>query len=315
VGAAIASLAQQTYRDFEIVLVDDGSRDNTVARARAEAPNLRVLTPGRVGLVAALETGRAACSGELIARMDADDLCTPDRLAEQVALLDARPDVDLVGCLVRCTAVGGLGEGYARYEAWLNRLTEPGPIARELFVESPLPHPSVLFRATAVEAVGGYCDRGWPEDYDLWLRLARAGSRFAKVNRVLLEWRDRPERHSRNHERYQPDAFLRCKAHYLARGPLAAEKRVVIWGAGRVGRRLSKYLLGEGVTTAAFVDIDPIKIGRTVRDAPVVEAGELARFRDHLLVAAVGSWGARELIRKRLRVMGWAEGADFWCAA
>jgi len=315
IGDALASLANQTFRDFEIVLVDDGCTDDTVARAHATDADVIVLQPGRVGLIAALEHGRHACRGELIARMDADDRCAPERLAEQVALLDHQPDIDVASCLVRCTSEGDLGEGYAIYESWLNGLTEHDDIARELFVESPLPHPSVMFRARAVEAVGGYQDHGWPEDYDLWLRLARAGSRFAKVPRVLLTWHDHPTRHSRTHDRYTPNAFLQCKAHHLARGPLAGTGQAVIWGAGQVGKRLRKHLAHEGVDIVAFVDIDPLKIGRVLHGAPVVAPETLKEYRGQTLVAAVGSRGARQLIRQKLHAMGWCEGTDFWCAA
>ncbi|MBI3180286.1 MAG: glycosyl transferase, partial [Deltaproteobacteria bacterium] len=249
-----------------------------------------------------------------VARMDADDIATPHRLARQAALLASQPSVAIVGSLVRCFSRTVLGEGYRLYERWLNGLVSHNDITREMFVESPLAHPSVMYRKAAVMALGGYRDAGWAEDYDLWLRAAGAGLRFAKVPEVLLYWRDHAGRHSRSHPRYGWDAFLRLKAHFLAVGPLMG-REVVIWGAGPIGRRLSRHLRCHGVRGLAFIDVDPRKIGRILHDAPVVGAGSLERFAQTPLVAAVGSRGARALIRAELVRQGREEGRDFVCAA
>src|SRR3990172_3586333 len=114
------------------------------------------------------------------------------------------------------------------YLDWLNSLVSDADIRREIFVESPLAHPSVVFLRRWVEQVGGYQDHGWPEDYDLWLRLYLAGANFAKVPEVLLYWRESPERLTRRDGRYALENFLRAKAHYLKRGPLAGGEAVII---------------------------------------------------------------------------------------
>ena len=223
--------------------------------------------------------------------------------------------MSIVGSLVSCFAETGLAGGYAAYEEWLNGVVEHEAMVREIFVESPLAHPSVTFRRAEILGLGGYRDRGWPEDYDLWLRAAATGLRFAKVREVLLYWRDHPARHSRGDARYGADAFMRCKAFHLAAGPCRNRREVLVWGAGKVGRRLRKYLEAEGLHVMAFVDIDPEKVGRRVRGAPVVTPAALADFGARLVITAVGSRGARELIRSRLVAMGRREGTDFLCAA
>jgi NADH/NAD ratio-sensing transcriptional regulator Rex len=92
---------------------------------------------------------------------------------------------------------------------------------------------------------------------------------------------------------------------------------VVVWGAGQTGRRLSKHLLRGGAPIEAFVDIDPEKIGSTLRDKPIIDPDELSLLidEDTVVLAAVGSRGARELIRGRLKNMGLREGREFWCVA
>ena len=106
---------------------------------------------------------------------------------------------------------------------------------RDLFVECPIPHPSLVVRTAAFERVGGYRDTEWPEDYDLVLRLWQEGYRLGKVPEVLLEWREGDQRLSRTDPRYGEEAFRRCKVHYL--GHRLAGRSVVVWGAGPVGRR------------------------------------------------------------------------------
>lgn len=319
---ALYSIAHQTLEDFEIVAVNDGSTDATARVLRewaAREDRLRVLERPHGGIVAALNAGLEACNAPYVARMDADDRSHPERLARQVSFLDARREVGLVSCRVEGYPPGKVRRGFQVYIEWLNALLDDCDIRREIFVESPLPHPSVAFRREVVLAVGGYQDRGWAEDYDLWLRLYLDGVRFAKLAEVLVDWREHPGRLTRTDSRYSLENFLRAKAYYLARGPLVGREVVIVWGAGMVGRRLSKHLSRQDVPLAAFVDIDPRKIGRTRRGVPVISPDELpdlwGRYEDPALLAAVGARGARPLIRARLEGFGLQEGTDWWSAA
>jgi hypothetical protein len=177
-------------------------------------------------------------------------------------------------------------------------------------------HPSVLLRRSALEAVGGWQEHGWPEDYDLWLRLVLAGHRLGKVAAPLLLWRDHPRRLTRTDPRYSRLAFLCAKARYLARGFLAGAPAVVIWGAGRVGGQLSRLLQEQGVATRAFVDIDPAAYrGRLRRGRPVVPPEGLDAHRGLPVLAAVGTRGARRRIRAHLADLGLREGRDFIAVA
>ena len=117
--------------------------------------------------------------------------------------------------------------------------------------------------------------------------------------------------------RYSVENFLRCKAKYLLSGPLADGQRVVIWGAGQTGRRISKHLLRDRAQVEAFVDIDPEKIGGTLRGKPIIDFDQLPSLidKDTVVLAAVGSRGARALIREQLRSIGLREGREFWCVA
>jgi glycosyltransferase involved in cell wall biosynthesis len=319
---ALDSLAAQTFADFEIVAIDDGSTDDTPAILRtwaARQPRLKIVTRPHGGIVQALNAGWRASSAPLLARMDADDRCHPQRLERQAAYLREHAEVAVLGCQVTGFPAAELRGGFQVYIAWSNGLISDAELRREMFVESPLVHPSVMMRRAWLEQIGGYQDHGWAEDYDLWLRLYLAGARFYKLPEVLLEWRESPGRLTRADSRYSLENFIRAKAHYLARGPLAGRDAVILWGAGMMGRRLSKQLQRERAPLAAFVDIDPAKIGRTRRGLPILPPEGLMdlwqRYRHPVVLAAVAARGARQLICQRLETFGLREGQDWWSAA
>ena len=121
--------------------------------------------------------------------------------------------------------------------------------------------------------------------------------------------------------RYSVENFLRAKAHYLhcrlQIDDCGLNRPVVLWGAGKTGRRLLKHLLREGVDVEAIVDIDPNKIGHKMRGRPIVSVDYLRKQQTArpYVIAAVSSHGARELIRAQLKELGLAEMHDCLCAA
>jgi len=314
---AVASLLAQRYEDFEIIAVDDGSTDDTGKKLAAWAAadrRVRVCrTPGQ-GIVAALTAALAAARGGLIARMDADDVAEPTRLEKQVALLSADSRVAACGTGVRYFPRRIVRDGARRYEAWINALAHPEDLARDVFVECPIAHPTLMVRREALVGVGAWRAAPWPEDFDLILRLHVGGFALANVPEVLHHWRERPDRLSRTDPRYSLDAFQRCRAHYLAMSELDGRRALII-GAGPVGKSLARALRAEGADIAAFIDLDPRKIGQQIHGTPVHGREALGRFRGAYALAAVGNEGARAEIREWLRSEGWMEGRDFRAVA
>jgi glycosyltransferase involved in cell wall biosynthesis len=319
IDAAVASLLDGAPEPLEVLAVDDGSTDGGAERVRSwveRDDRVRLIPTARPGLVGALCTGVATARGGLIARMDADDLCHPRRLAKQREALRDRPELGLVGTQVEAVAdAGEVGEGLARYVAWQNGLITPGDHRRELFVESPLCHPSVMMRREALEAVGGYRESSGPEDYELWLRFDAAGYAMAKLPEVLLTWRHQAGRATFTSPRYALERFRETKAPFLARRVAESGRaRSVVWGAGATGRKLVRQLERHGFRAAAFIDIDPDKIGGIARGAPI-HAADALDARTDVVVAAVGARGARDLIRPELDRRGFIEGESYWFAS
>jgi hypothetical protein len=302
--------------DGEVVAIDDGSRDGSaeiVARWAARDRRVVPIATGGVGVAEALARGLSVARGELIARMDADDISLPGRLAAERRLLESDGRLGAVG--VRVEGFPSIGNGLAAYLAWQNGLETAEEHARDLFVEAPLCHPSVMIRRAALEEVGGWRRAPWAEDYDLWLRLDAAGWRLAKVPEVLFRWRHQPGRATFGAAECAPAAFVAARAAYLA-PRLATDRSFVLWGAGQTGKRLARALEAHGRRPTAFVDIDPRKIGRTARGLPIIAAEELLGGATRpFVVVAVGARGARDLVRGRLTRAGFVERADFVCAA
>ncbi len=314
--ATLDSLYRQTFTDWELVAVDDGSTDATpaiLAKAMAKDRRVRVLTMPGQGLVPALNGGLAACRAPLLARMDGDDIAHPRRLELQTAYLDAHPDVGLLASRFRHFPRSGLRVGMLAYETWQNSLACHDAVLRDLYVESPFVHPTVMLRRDALRAVGGYRDRGWAEDYDLWLRLISAGVRCARLPQTLLFWRDRPDRATRTLPAYSAAAFRACKLHHLIAGFLRGVAAVTLVGAGREGRAWQRALGEAGVAVTRWVDVDPRKVGRILHDAPVVAADSFAARDNERMLVTVGTRGAREQIRHWALGKGLCEGKAYLC--
>jgi GT2 family glycosyltransferase len=169
----LQSIAGQSYRDFEVVVVDSGSRDGTLA-ILGESWNfpVRVLDARGKNLPESLNLGIEQASGRYIARIDGDDLAEPERLALQVAFLENNPQVALVGGQISIIDEHGASLGTRIYP------TDAARVRRELAVKNVIAHPAVTFRREAAIAAGLYDPRpplGQCEDYDLWLRLLSQG--------------------------------------------------------------------------------------------------------------------------------------------
>lgn len=183
--AAAASILEQSYADFELLVVDDGSDDATLSILEEFAgtdSRVRVESRPHAGIVAALNHGLSVARGELIARMDADDVSLPHRLQRQVTFLDQHPEVAAVGSWMREIDAGGVA----------TRVLRKGPAERRSRESTGVPifHPTAMIRRTALEVVGGYRPAfEAAEDADLWFRMLDHGLVLENVEEILVEYR------------------------------------------------------------------------------------------------------------------------------
>lgn len=312
---ALASVLGQGFGDWELLAVDDHSTDGSAEVLRELAggdPRVRLLSnAGPPGVVNASVTAGRAAAGEWLARMDSDDVSHPERLGRQWAMACERPELDVIGC--RVEILSPLGDGMIRHGDWVNSLMEPARISNARFIENPMVHPSSLMRKAAVEAAGGYLDVPWAEDHDLFLRMLEGGATFGKVPETLLQWRDSPGRLTRSDPRYGDACRHRMRAHFLSRLAAVKDRGVVIAGAGPIGKTLALELQARGIGVRGFFEVHPRRIGETIHGAEVAGLEQFGRrWREAVLLSAVGVPGGREEVVELAGKAGYVEGTDFW---
>jgi len=338
-ATCLRSVLRQREPRWECVVVDDGSRDATGEVARgfaARDERFRVVKTPHRGLVETLGAGLEECRAPFVARMDADDWMHRERLGLQRAALEASPELCAVGCHVRLFPRVPRGQstdeskarqgaakprteatprrGRSAYEAWLNGIQGPDDLRREIFVECPVAHPSLFIRRDYLERFP-YRDMGWPEDYDLVLRLLAADHSIGMVPRRLIGWRDDPGRLSRNAASYAIERFTACKAAHLASSLLADSPQYILWGYGDTGRALRRALAEHGRNPSHVVELHPGRLGQRIHGAPVVPPEAIPGLPRHPLIASVAGSEPRRRIRDALDRMGLVETVDYVCAA
>jgi glycosyltransferase involved in cell wall biosynthesis len=297
--------------------VNNACTDDSPAYAKylSDADNrIKVIDEPKKGIVFALNSGLSRCSSDLIARMDSDDFSLPDRLMMQYEYMRQHQDIELCSCLVRHVPDSADTKGYDLYVDWINKIMTHEHINVSRFIESPLAHPSVVFRKSAIEKNGPYRQGNFPEDYEMWLRWLENGARMSKIDRFLLHWHDSPSRLSRSGSRYSQEAFYKVKMTYLDRWLRENNPyfpKIAVWGAGRYARKRAKYLIEKGHEVITYIDIDPKK---AIRDdctfyMDIAESGSV------FIVNLAGKRGAGRSIRMHLEKYGYVEGKDYIMAA
>ena len=196
---AVNSILGQTFHDFELIVINDGSTDKTAEILNSYADDrLHIINqPANLKICKSLNAGIGLACGEYIARMDADDISLPERFARQVAYLDNHPRIGVLGGWARKITEEGriLGE--------MKNHTRPDCVRWALCFGCPLAHPSVMMRANIVKAAGGYSDAFlFAEDYDLWRRLS-SRTEIVNLAEFVLLHRQHSENVSKKHKAQQ----------------------------------------------------------------------------------------------------------------
>lgn len=188
---SVESILNQSFSDFEFVIVDDGSTDRTLSilhEFKALDRRIQVIEQEPLGLAAGLNAGGAVCRGEFIARMDADDIARPQRLARQTAFLKEHGEFSGVGSWIQLINKHGTVQGVKEYPDW-NVIQECGHVTG-WFGSNPFAHPTMMLRRSALDTVGWYRSAfKHAQDADLWRRLFDLGNKLTNVQDVLLDYR------------------------------------------------------------------------------------------------------------------------------
>lgn len=313
------SILEQTNANWEVLAVNDHSLDNSAeiirTYGREDSRITHMHSPG-MGIADAINYGIDSASSGILARMDSDDLMRPTRIQDQSEFLQRNPQVDLVSTKIShfTDIPGAESTGYGLYVDWTNTLLSHKEISDNQFIDSPFAHPSVMFRKSSILRYGRYKTGDFPEDYELWLRWLNQGARMEKINKTLLEWRDRPNRLSRIAKEYSKQSFQSIKAKYFALWAsmsIDQSLRLTAWGAGKVARRQASFLSKQSISFDCFYEVDEKKIGRSVGNSPIKSIHNLSGPSEEFIVGLAGARGARAKISDFLDSRGYALGKNY----
>lgn len=309
---AVDSICKQTWPHWELLLIDNNadktSREIALDAAKKDT-RIRHITESRQGIAHALNTGLANARYDWIARMDGDDFSYPSRLEKQVQFLLQHPDIGVVGCATSHGPNPEMQEGMVHFIQWQNGILTPEDHLLNRFVESPIAHPSVMFRKEIVLKYGGYDTGPIPEDYELWLRWMNAGVHFAKVPEILMDWMDSPSRLTRTHIHYSSVAFFEIKSRYIKKWMdrnVGSSRKVVICGAGKLGLERGQRLSDEGVSIYGYTDVKD----RHLSGQRFVPLGDIQKPADWFLINMITKRGVGEAIIHYFSGLGFVEGVD-----
>ena len=309
--AAVESIINQTFTDWELIIIDDGSTDNTknlISAFRNE--KIRYYKTANRGIAKALNFGIKLSRSAIICRMDADDVCDIRRIEYQFNYLQEHPKVEVVASLIEYHGDRNVNAGYALYVDEINRLLDSHSIRTKRFVESPIAHPSVMFRKSLISKYGGYNEGHLPEDYELWLRWMHNDVIFEKVNLTLLHWYDSEERLSRTHSNYDLEKFYELKIKYLAKHFKKYQiptDSLWIWGTGRQINKWINILNRHNLKVKGQIDVKTTSL-----DGSVIHFTELDREKHPLIISLVRDRKGKKRIEAYLNEQGYIEGKDFF---
>jgi glycosyltransferase involved in cell wall biosynthesis len=310
----LQSVLEQDYSNWEVIAVDDQSTDGSWKLAELFATSdhrFRILKNRGKGIIPALQTAFANSSGHLITRMDSDDIMPVDKLKHlSTSLLEHGPGHLATG-KVRYFSIRGISEGYARYEEWLNRLTEEGSNFSEIYKECPVASPCWMAFRTDLEKCGAFGEERYPEDYDLCFRFYANKLRIIPCDKILHYWRDYDLRTSRTSAHYAQNYFLDIKLHYFLMLDHHQNRPLLVWGAGNKGKAIASALSGRGLDFRWLCD-NPKKIGKSIYGKALEHYSVLRDIPGAQSIITVANPDSQHAIRQFLQSRGQLTLCDYF---
>jgi len=299
------SIIAQTYSDWRLTVVDDHSTDNTPAILESYSqrhPNkIRVLKNEGVGIIPALRLAYAHSAGVYVTRMDADDIMPINKLQVLKAAIGGRQGYLTTG-QVRYISDSVLGEGYRKYQDWLNTLTLANDNFADIYKECPIASPNWLVHREDLDKLGAFESQVYPEDYDLCFRFLQAGLILNNSAEVTHIWRDHPDRASRTDDNYSDNRFTKIKVDWFLRLHRNQSKPLCLWGAGPKGKSIAKELNNHKVSYT-WVSNNPNKHGKDIYDVKIKPTDMLATITSCQIIIAISQRGTSKEIALNLNSM------------
>ncbi|ELR71848.1 Dolichol-phosphate mannosyltransferase in lipid-linked oligosaccharide synthesis cluster [Fulvivirga imtechensis AK7] len=311
----LESILAQTYPNWELIAVNDHSTDATPDILREYATKderIRVYNSDRPKLIPTLQKAHGHCRGTLINRMDSDDIMPEYKLQVMVQEWQKHGKGTIVaGGTKHFVDEGEVGEGFLRYENWLNDVARESRHYEEIYQECVIPSHCWLIHRDDFNAVGAFDPEVYPEDYDLCFRFYQERLKVIGVDRILHYWRDRSDRISRTWDCYKDNRYFELKIRYFYELDRDKSRPLVLWGAGKNGKDMAR-LLKKHKDVFHWVCDNEKKIGKHIYGVYMNHFSILSELQNPQIMIVVSSPDDRVAIRQQLRDWNKQPATDFW---
>ena len=310
------SILQQTETNWELIAVDDFSTDESAAILRAyqnQDKRIQYQTNTEKGIIPALRKAYTSAQGAFITRMDADDIMPPQKLKHLKTVLLQNGPGHLATGQIRYFSAHQLGDGYLRYEHWLNELMQEGVVFSDRFKECVIPSPCWMVHRADFDACGGFHSSRYPEDYDLCLRFYYHGLKACPSPEVLHLWRDHGQRATRNDPNYLEPHFFTLKMHYFLHEECPPDQPypIILWGAGKKGKKIAQ-ILAAAHRSFQWVSENPKKIGVNIYGTTLQSTDVIEKTTHPRIIIAVSNPAEQLKIEARLKKWHLTKGVDYF---
>lgn len=310
----VNSITNQSYQNWELLIVDDHSTDDSYDRVLAFTEidkRIKLLKNSGSGIIEALRLAYSESSGTYITRMDSDDIMHTNKLSIMLNQLQTHGKKHIALGLVRYFSDTGIGDGYAKYEAWLNRLTQDGQNYQDIYKECVIPSPCWMLHRDDFETCGAFLPNRYPEDYDLAFRFYKNEMRCIPSSSILHYWRDYSTRASRTDEHYAENNFLELKVDYFLDLNYDASRPLTIWGAGKKGKKVAKLLKQKKIEFIWICD-NPKKIGKHIYDELLYSFEHITNLEHPQSIVSVANTDAQIEINTYFKTVNMASMIDYF---
>ncbi len=287
----IDSILDQTEKNWELLIVDDHSTDTSYQLLNdysKKDSRIQVYKNNGHGIIPALRLAYQHSKGTLITRMDADDRMASNKLEKLKQVLIKFGVGHLSTGLVKYFSTGTLGDGYLKYETWINKLSLKEENYKDIYKECVIPSPCWMVFRQDLEKSNAFEPATYPEDYDLCFRFYKQGLTIKSVGETLHYWRDYPERTSRNDPNYADIHFFDLKINYFLELDYNPKKTLLLWGAGKKGKKIAHLLKSQSIPFR-WITNNPRKIGHNIYGCILESEACLETMESFQLVIAVAA--------------------------
>ncbi len=312
--ACLDSIVNQTEKDWELIAIDDHSTDDSLSVLMSYAINderIKVFKNNGKGIIEALRLAYSHSSGALITRMDSDDIMSLNKLEVLKSNLLAKGKGHIALGKVKYFAEGILGEGFKKYEVWLNSLIEMGTNFEGIYKECVIPSPCWMVFREDLDKCGAFAPNYYPEDYDLAFRFYQEDLKPIACSETLHYWRDYAIRTSRTDIHYADHTFLDIKTSYFMKLDYNSNKNLVVWGAGDKGKTLAKKLVSLKIEFYWICD-NPKKIGKHIYDQKMLPFTSLETIENSQSIVTVANTKSQETIKSYFEERNYKANKDFF---